>query len=314
MGSEQYRGFWTMDSYLTEEALWATGLAARLRLLQANCADDAPASRQSYLTEEIDRALKNVVPAKRKLYLQALAERFPAWQAAQSAPLPAPATATVPEAPSDLLARFIEVASTLPPETRTQFVKKLQEAGLAPKESGSATLELAPEAQKKVGLPPGAPLHVERAVKLLVVESEAILALDQLGWTLWKQLAPRSTIRKDAEMAKLAGQYLSGDQEVSTQQLIQALERTRRLIAGLMGAVGRAGNSFAKKLVGRLSPEVIQDLAKMEKKWAESVEQASWRAYERLAKEHLSEPAIENGIQEAMVKVAEDLMTGRAGR
>ena len=115
-------------------------------------------------------------------------------------------------------------------------------------------------------------------------------------------------------MAKLSGQYLSGDPEVSTQQLIQALEKTRRLIAGLMGAVGRAGNTYAKKLVGRLSPEVIQDLAKMEKKWAESVEQASWRAYERLAQEHLSEPAIENGIQEAMVKVAEDLMTGRSAR
>ncbi|HYV32465.1 MAG TPA: hypothetical protein VEO53_15345, partial [Candidatus Binatia bacterium] len=165
-----------------------------------------------------------------------------------------------------------------------------------------------------VGLAPGAPLHVERAVKLLVVESETVLALDQLGWTLWKQMAPRSAIRKDVELAKLSGHYLSGDAEVSTQQLIQALEKTRRLIAGLMGAVGRAGNTYAKKLVGRLSPEVIQDLAKMEKKWAESVEQASWRAYERLANEHLSEPAIENGIQEAMVKVAEDLMTGRSTR
>ncbi len=303
-----------MDSYLTEEALWASGLASRLKLLQANFADDIPATRQSYLTEELDRALKDVAPAKRKLYLQALAERFPAWEAAQSAPLPAPPQASIPEAPSELLARFIQVASGLPPESKAEFVKKLQEAGLAPKETGSPTLDLAPEAQKKVGLSPGAPLHIERAVKLLVVESETVLALDQLGWTLWKQMAPRSAIRKDVELAKLSGQYLSGDAEVSTQQLIQALEKTRRLIAGLMGAVGRAGNTYAKKLVGRLSPEVIQDLAKMEKKWAESVEQASWRAYERLAKEHLSEPAIENGIQEAMVKVAEDLMTGRSTR
>src|SRR6266699_12913 len=106
--SKQYRGFLNMDSYLTEEALWASGLASRLKLLQANFADDAPATRQSYLTEEIDRALKNVVPAKRKLYLQALAERFPAWQAAQSALLPAPSTATVPEAPSEVLARFMQ--------------------------------------------------------------------------------------------------------------------------------------------------------------------------------------------------------------
>jgi hypothetical protein len=303
-----------MDSYLTEEALWASSVASRLKLLQANLADDVPATRQAYLTEEIDRALKNVVPAKRKLYLQALAERFPAWEAAQAAPVAAPPPVAIPEAPSELLARFIQVASTLPPETKSEFVKQLQQAGLAPRESGTPTIELSPEAQKKVGLPPGAALQVERAVKLLVVESEAVLALDQLAWTLWKQLAPRSAIRKDVEMARLSGQYLSGDPEVSTQQLIQALEKTRRLIAGLMGAVGRAGNTYAKKLVSRLSPEVIQDLAKMEKKWAESVEQASWRAYERLAQEHLSEPAIENGIQEAMVKVAEDLMTGRSAR
>jgi hypothetical protein len=115
-------------------------------------------------------------------------------------------------------------------------------------------------------------------------------------------------------MAKLSGQYLAGDSEVSTQQLIQALEKTRRLVAGLMGAVGRAGNTYAKKQVARLSPEAIEDLAKMERKFMDSVEVTAWRIYVRLAREHLSEPAIENGIQEAMVKVAEDLMTGRAGR
>ena len=75
-----------------------------------------------------------------------------------------------------------------------------------------------------------------------------------------------------------------------------------------MGAVGRAGSTYAKKLVSRLSPEVIGDLAKMEKKWNESAEFTSWRIYQRLANEHLSEPAIENGLQEAMVKVAEELM------
>lgn len=295
--------------------MWASGLAARLKLLQANFADDAPATRQTYLAEEIDRAIKNVVPARRKVYLQALAERFPAWQAPQAAPV-APTPAVTPsESPSELLARFIQVMASLPPEVKGDFLRQLQEAGLVPKDNGGgAFMELAPEAQKKIGLPPSVPLNVERAVKLLVVETEAILALDQLGWTLWKQMAAKSAIRKDVEMARLSGQYLAGDSEISTQQLVQALEKTRRLIAGLMGAVGRAGNTYAKKQVARLSPEVIEDLAKMEKKFMDSVEVTAWRIYVRLAKEHLSEPAIENGIQEAMVKVAEDLMTGRAGR
>src|SRR6185436_18048915 len=98
------RRFLTMDSYLTEEALWASGLASRLKMLQANFADDTPATRQTYITEEIDRAIKGVVPAKRKLYLQALAERFPAWQAAQGAPVAPPPQGAAPEAPSELLA------------------------------------------------------------------------------------------------------------------------------------------------------------------------------------------------------------------
>ena len=291
--------------------MWASGLASRLKMLQANFADDTPATRQTYITEEIERALKGVVPAKRKLYLNALAERFPAWQAGQAAPVAPPPQSAVPETPSELLARFLQVAASLPPDAKAEFILKLKEAGLAPKEAGPATIELAPDAQKKLGLAPGTPLNTDRAIKLLVAESEAVLALDQLGWTLWKQLAPKSALRKDVELVKLSGQYLAGDAEVSTQQLVQALEKTRRLIAGLMGAVGRAGNTYAKKTVGRLSPEVIEDLARMEKKWAESLEVAAWRAYVRLAKEHLSEPAIENGIQEAMVKVAEDLMTGR---
>ena len=295
--------------------MWASGLASRLKLLQANFADDAPATRQNYITEEIDRALKGVVPARRKLYLEALAERFPSWSAAQSAPIAPSAQSAAPEAPSELLERFIQVASTLPAETKAEFVNKLKEAGLAPEEAGPAsTIKLAPDAEKKVGLAPGTALNVDRAIKLLVLDSETVLALDQLSWTLWKQLAPRSSIRKDVEMPKLCGQYLAGDAEVSTQQLIQALEKTRRLVAGLMGAVGRAGNTYAKKQVARLSPEVIEDLAKMERKWTESVEVTAWRIFQRLAKEHLSEPAIENGIQEAMVKVAEDLMTGRSGR
>jgi hypothetical protein len=303
-----------MDSYLTEEALWASGLASRLKLLQANFADDAPATRQTYLTEEIERALKNVVPAKRKLYLEALAERFPAWQSAQTVPVAPTPLSAAPETPSELLARFIQVVSGLPSEAKAEFVQKLREAGIVPEASHASAIELAPDAQKKVGLMPGTPLNVERAIKLLVVESEAVLALDQLAWTLWKQMATKSAIRKEAELIKLSGQYLAGDAEVSTQQLVQALEKTRRLMASLMGAVGRAGNTYAKKAVARLSPEVIEDLAKMERKWTESVEVTAWRIFQRLAKEHLSEPAIESGIQEAMVKVAEDLMTGRAGR
>jgi hypothetical protein len=185
--------------------------------------------------------------------------------------------------------------------------------GLSIKESPNAFLELPPELEKKLGLPPGKPLQMDRAVKLLIITAEFALALDQLAWALWRQLVPKSSIRKEVELNRLAGTYLTGDKEVSTSQIGQPVEKTRRLIAGLLGAVGRAGAAYAKKYVARLSPEVIEDWAKMEKKWNESIEAACWRKFVQQAKDHASEPAIEHEIQEAVAKAAENLILGRAG-
>jgi hypothetical protein len=300
-----------MESHLSEEALWASGVASRLRLIQANFADDPSSVRQSYIIEEIERALKPVSPTKRKVYLDTLAERFPAWEGVRSAPRSDVAVGPTPLTPEELVARLVELAPTLSPEARTAFANQLQAVGLSIKESPNAFLELPPELQKKLGLPAGRPLQLERAVKLLVITADLALTLDQLAWALWKQLAPKSAIRKETELNKLAGSYLAGDAEVSTAQLAQPVEKTRRLIAGLLGAVGRAGSSYAKKYVSRLSPEVIEDWAKMEKKTFESLESACWKKFLQQSKEHASEPAIEHEIQEAIAKAAENLILGR---
>jgi hypothetical protein len=306
-----------MGSYLSEEAMWATGLASRLRLVQANFADDQPAARQNFIAEEIERSLKGIVPSKRRIYLNALAEKFPAWQ--PSADSPAPIVQAAPSAeqtPEVLLQKLLEAAPRLAPETRAEFTRKLQQAGLVPAPvgggSGGALPELPPELQKKLGLIPGKPLDPERALKMLVALSELTLALDQLVWALWKQMAPKSNFRKETEFNKLIGPYLGGDPEVSTQLLNQPLERTRKLIAGLLGAVGRASSTYAKKHTARFAPEVIEDWAKIEKKWSESLEQVCWRKYVQHAKEHATEPAIENELQESITKAAENLIMGRA--
>ena len=302
-----------MESYLSEEALWASGLASRLRLIQANFADDPSAVRQGYITEEIERAIKPISPTRRKVYLESLAERFPAWEGVRSAPSSDVKVGPTPLTPEELVARLVELAPTLSPEARTAFATQLQAVGLSIKEPANALLELPPELEKKLGLPPGKPLQVERAVKLLIITAEFSLALDQLAWALWKQLVPKSTIRKEVEISRLAGAYLAGDKEISTSQIGQPVEKTRRLIAGLLGAVGRAGSAYAKKYVARLSPEVLEDWAKMEKKFTESLEAACWRKFLQQSKDHASEPAIEHEIQEAIAKAAENLMLGRAG-
>ena len=297
--------------------MWATGLASRLRLVQANFADDQPATRQNFIAEEIERSLKGVVPSKRKVYLNALAEKFPAWQPSTESPAPvviqaAPAAEQTPEV---LLQKLLEAAPRLAPETKAEFTRKLQQAGLATASSGGGGggfPELPPEVQKKLGMIAGKQLDPERALKMLVSLSELTLALDQLVWALWRQMAPKSNFRKETEFNKLIGPYLGGDPEVSTQLLNQPLERTRKLIAGLLGAVGRASSTYAKKHTARFAPEVIEDWAKIEKKWSESLEQVCWRKYVQHAKEHATEPAIENEIQESITKAAENLIMGRA--
>jgi hypothetical protein len=305
-----------MGSYLSEEAMWATGLASRLRLVQANFADDQPAARQNFIVEEIERSLKGIVPSKRKVYLNALAEKFPAWEpsADSAAPVIVQAAPAVEETPEVLLQKLLNTASRLTPESKAEFARKLQQAGLvtAPAGGGGGFPELPPELQKKLGMVGGKQLDPERALKMLVSLSELTLALDQLVWALWRQMAPKSNFRKETEFNKLIGPYLAGDPEVSTQLLNQPLERTRKLIAGLLGAVGRASSTYAKKHTARFAPEVIEDWAKIEKKWSESLEQVCWRKYVQHAKEHATEPAIENEIQESITKAAENLIMGRA--
>jgi hypothetical protein len=303
-----------MESQLSEESLWAASVAARLRTLQANFADDDAATRQTYLVEEIERALKGCVPEKRKALLEALADRFPSWQAAvvpEAAPTPAPAA---PSTPGELLDQLLEALPGLTPEQRTEFTEKLAAAGLIKeKEKAVAApgIELPAELQKRLGLPAGQSLGAERAGKTLALLLDMVLTMDQLVWTLWKQIASRSPVRRETDLARMSSEYLIGSQEVSTAQLIQGLERTRKMVAGLLGAVGRAGGAYARERSRLFDPTAIEADARSEKKWNESLEFACWRKYVQLCKEYGAEPVIEKGIQEAVVKAAENLIMGR---
>ena len=294
--------------------MWASGLAARLRLLQANLADDSPGMRQQSLRDIIQQHLDELTPSKRRGYLEALHDRFPSWQAAQSAATPAPAQ-SAPDTPEQALNRFLEMVPTLAPEAKAAMSRKLQAAGFAASQGGGGGLpELSPEVQKKLGLAPGQQVNPERAVKLLTGLTEMVLALDQLVWTLWKQLNSKSNYRKEGDFARTVGPFLAGDPEVPTALVAQPLDRTRKLIAALLGALGRGGANFAAKHAARFRPDTIEDLAKLERTFMQTVEVAAWKKYRELFKEYCDEAAIDNDVQQAVAKVAEGLLgPGRGG-
>ncbi|HMJ66767.1 MAG TPA: hypothetical protein VK615_15610 [Candidatus Binatia bacterium] len=299
-------------SHLSEEALWASHLAARLRLLQANFADDPPPTRQGYLHEEIDRAIKDVTPTKRRSHLEALKQKFPSWEASEGANSvePTPAAPSI-DTPEEALRKLLELSGDITPEAKAAFTRKLQAAGFGVSQAAGGLSEISPETQKKLGLTPGQQLHPDRAIKLLVGLAEMVLALDQLVWTLWKQRNPKASFRKDRDLAKLIGPYLSGDTEISTPVIADPLDKTRALIAALLGAVGRGAANFAAKHVARIGPEAIEDLAKLERSFMQSLEVTSWKKYRELFNEYCNETALEAEIEQAILKVAETLVQNR---
>jgi hypothetical protein len=301
-----------METHLAEEALWAEGVAARLRLVHASFADDDPVVRQNCLRDEIERSVKAVAPSRRELHLRALTERFPAWGTVTAEVTPRSVEgAAAPESPEELLERLLEAAAPLPEAQKAELAQRLQQAGLIPKASAAGAMESPPEFGKRFGIVENKPLNPERSLRTLVALTDVFLALDQLVWTLWRQLNGKSIYRKEAEFAKLAGPYLTGDGEVSTEQMRQPLEKTRRLIAALLGAMGRGPSIYARKHSTDISPESIEVAARLEKKAFESLEAASWRKFKELYREFGAEQMVEAQMLEAVGRAAEDLISGR---
>ena len=303
-----------MQANLSEEAVWASGMAARLRVLQANGSETAPSVQQEFIAEELERALKEVVPSKRKLFLQTLGDRFPAWLVAPSASQAVSTKAEIIEdTPERRLESLLQVAPKLSEDQRRDFAGKLKAAGFSVVEH-SGSLEATPELQKALGgdVPQ---LDGDRAVKLLILSASFALTIEQLVWNVWKQIAPRSVVRRDGGPANdirvLMRRYLAGDSEVSSQQIGQIIEQTRKLTAGLLMAMGGTGREFATSFQRRFAPQEITQLAEIEKKFTEAIEKACWRKYGELFHEFGDTGAIDNLVQETVVRIVERSLAPR---
>jgi hypothetical protein len=302
-----------MQSVLVDESSWAAGLAARLRLLQASCADVPRAERQQFVAEEIERSLKGIAVGKKKSYLTALAEKFPAWGSVGAAPAPVPAPQPAEDdTPQARLARLLEVIPRLSPEEKAEFTAKLRDAGIVDKQPAAA-LEIPNELRTRLAIAADKPVQSEQAVKLLAALAEWALVLDQLSWRIWKQLAPNSTVRRDTtsggDFKTTTGRYLAGDRDVSIEQLAQNLGKSRKLIAALLTAIGPAAERYAAKYFYRFSPDAIKELAQMDKTWG-GIEQKCWRKYVELAGSFPTPASIEKEIRDDIVICGEELMLG----
>lgn len=307
-----------MSKFTAEELSWAGQTAAQLRYLQANCADITAEEREAYLTDEIHRSMRSLVPDQHARRMEALAAQFPTGEgfSPTSAPAVPASAASIDDSPEALVERLVQIAPALSRRKLQELGMQLQQAGYL--EVKTTTLVDTPpdELLKRFPMPAGSQVDIQRTYRLLIACADFVLSLDLLGWNIWRTMAPRSTVRRDASVTgdfrQLGGRYLAGDSEVSLTQVTQIIDRLRQLIAGLIGAIGPAGRNFSQRLLTRFAPDAIKDLAAMDGGFAfGGADQKCWRKYTQLAKD-LSEDSIEAEIVDCVVRYSEGLIRGTA--
>ena len=309
-----------------KQQLSADAAANRMRLLQMDFADEDAQMRQEQLCEELEHALVGRTPQQRQAFLEGLLARFPTWDAptvaASQGAVPGALPGAVGQSPTDarelsdpsfLVSRLVELAPKFSAEQKRLLVERLRQAELLP-------VGTAPQWDSQVNAELLAKLHLAldrqidsaRMLSLLPALLEFALSLDQVVWRTWKDVAPRSDVRRKTGLPQQIARFASGDQKVSSEQVDENLASLRQLIAALIASIGQVGHQWASKHATRTSPEEIEALARMEKQWHEGFAVACWRKYTELAGS-MDPASIERDVKQVIADYTISLIKGLAG-
>lgn len=287
-------------------------------MIQTDLADQPEDVRSAHLRDEIGHAIAKMVPEERKAFLAALQERFPAWESAFSVAAEH-AEAEGVTSPSDrrelrdpvvLAERLAEAAGGMSERERETVLAVLGRAGLVPA-GGSLGSDAGDALAQALGFESGASVDSKRALAAAAELAQVVDRLDQLAWSTWKQMAPKSTLRRREAVGKTLARFVSEDEGASRAQLAEDLERFRQLTAAMLSSFSRVG-PLAHQIVAPFAPEEISRFARQEKKMLESVEVACWRKYQELAGS-LERASVESEMFKGLSGYAESLISG-AGR
>jgi hypothetical protein len=291
--------------------------ANRLRLIQVDFADESEQTRTTYLREELEKALESILPDERNQFLEKLLEKFPAGSFITQTI----STETAVESPpavddselknvNFLVRSLLEIAPTLSSDQKDFVDKSLQEAGLRPKARQDNSIELGQKLKQKFKVGDECSISADQIAGLSATLIDFVLKLESLVWNTWRQLSPRSAVHQQGVLTKKIGQFLSGNAEISVNQIDNDLKVLQRLIAAMTSAVSRVGGQFAKRHLAKFSPAEIEALVKMEPGSVfVSHDVKCWKKYKELA-ETLNEDSIEMEIRKAIVDYVESLTKG----
>ncbi len=298
-----------IDVANAKPAAWAASLVTRLKYLQTNLTEATPENRQVYMEEELRRALHELPLEKRGSHLYALAQAFPEWELA-AATVTAPAAAAR-QTPEEIVRAFVQLAPSLTGEQREKVKQELATLGLVLPSPQPVEGEALTGLRTKLKLDSEDLINVTQLARLFAAYAEAMLALDQLAWNVWRNAAPKSPIRRDiaqGDLRTVTRRALAGDAESAVAQAAvqKQLEASRQLVAGLLAGLGPAGKNFARRYQQRYTPDAVREVVRAE---GGKGDLQFWKKHTELAAE-VTETVIEDDVQAAVVKYAEDLMRG----
>ncbi len=289
--------------------------ANRLRLIQADLADEPAESRRAHLNDEVKAALEKVPPGERNAFLDAVEERFPAWEGgrvvsgASGGTLMSPTDMAEFNDPGFLVRQLQKVAASMTEEQRREAGGRLAEAGIAPAGAGEVPAEAFARAKAAMQIPVDAGADTGRMLEAAALLAEQVVLLDTLVWKIWRQMAPESSHRSRGAVGQTIASYVSGTGETGRGQVAEELERFRQLTASMLSSVGKVGGTVYAQ-ISRLSPHNVETMSKAERKWNESVELAAWRKYKELAGK-LDQATVENEVLRALSQTVEEIIRPR---
>lgn len=297
-------------------------VANRLRLIQADFADEPESTRKDYIADEIKRAMASLVPAERAAFLDALSKEFPTWdnrvEISPSAPAPATSATDLKELkdPGFLIQRLLDIAPQLSVLQRDAIIAKLRDAGLTTAGTAQWPADALSQTRPKLQMAETDNPDATNILELLAILVEFANSLDQLIWTTWKTISPKSQVRRPMNLVKSIGRFASAQKDTPRGQVTQDLERTRQAVAAIISAISQASRVFAHNYAGKLAPAEIENLATLEGGgFFSGKETKFWKKYQELApgKDAAAfEAAIESDIKQVLADYAESLMKGLA--
>jgi hypothetical protein len=294
---------------------------SRLRLIQVDFADQPPDVRENYLSDEVEHALSKLLPDQRGVFVEELKARFPTWDGqvdvtgpSQAAPMQSAADAKELQDYLFLIARLTKLAPTLTEEQRKTAIARLKDAGYtdgAAAGAGEWPAQQAKALRTKLQLTDKEKLDATRLLELAGELVAFATSLDQLVWATWKQVAPKSDLKRPGLIQRSCGRFAAGDTDISRTQIAADVDRLRQLTAGLISAIAQAGNLFAQRHVSKFSVANIEAYADKMPGMLVSKEVKCWRQFKELATA-IDVQTIEKEIQDAIAEYTETLIKGRS--